>query len=97
VKVQKTPRGFEFIKFEDSRSRPCSMQQSSTTAFERGPGEDFLWLGLDDVQTDPVTHETFARMHLDVDQAKEIAAHLLRWIETGSLRKRRMRKPKGGA
>lgn len=78
MKVTKTPRGFELIQFADSNGDACSLQQSSATDFERGPGQDYLWLGRDS-----------ARMHLDRDAVKELLPHLKRWANTGSLRTRR--------
>lgn len=32
---------------------------------------------------------TASRMHLDIDQAKEVVRHLQRWIRTGSLQRKR--------
>lgn len=80
MKVTTTPRGFELIKFEDSNGTACSLQQSSATEFERGPGEDYLWLGKGE-----------ERMHLDREQARDLVVHLERWINTGSLRRRKLR------
>lgn len=113
MKITTTSRGFELIEFEDVNGERCSLQQSSAMGFERGPGQDHLWLGVN--ETRPVilaskaaaagiqTAETTgwvevplpdgamiaSRMHLDRDQARELVAHLKRWIDTGSLRKRR--------
>ncbi|WP_020403765.1 hypothetical protein [Gracilimonas tropica] len=42
MKKQKTDRGFDLYKFEDSYGAKCSMQKSSA-AFE-----DKVWLGVDD-------------------------------------------------
>lgn len=116
MNVKPTSRGFELIEFEDSNGEKCSIQQSSATGFERGPGGDYIWLGLDNarpkilaskaaangIQTTATTGwidvplppdaYTGGRMHLDVDQAKELVRHLKCWIKSGSLRMRRANK-----
>lgn len=118
MKVTTTSRGFELIAFEDVNGERCSLQQSSATGFERGPGQDHLWLGVTEarpkilaskaaaagIQTNettgwieiplPLDAQVSSRMHLDRDQARELVAHLKRWIDTGSLRKRSPRKAK---
>lgn len=115
MKVKTTSRGFELIEFEDSNGEACSLQQSSATEFERGPGQDYLWLGVHETRPKVLASKAAAagiqttettgwvdiplpegamissRMHIDRDQARELVAHLKRWISTGSLRKRRPR------
>ena len=119
MKVKTTNRGFELIEFEDSNGKACSLQQSSATDFERGPGGDYIWLGVNNAKpmilasqahahgvatTEttgwveiplPVGASIASRMHLDVADARELVAHLKRWIDAGSLRKRRAQ-PKQG-
>lgn len=48
MKVTITHRGFELVEFVDSNGEGCSLQQSSATRFQRDPGQDLLWLGVDD-------------------------------------------------
>lgn len=115
MKIKTTIRGFDLIEFEDSNGEACSLQQSSATEFERGPGQDYIWLGVHEtrpkilaskaaasgIQTAEITGWVeiplpegaliSSRMHLDRDQARELVAHLKRWIDTGSLRKQRPR------
>lgn len=119
MKVTTTGRGFEIIEFDDDHGEACSLQQSSATGFERferGPGQDYIWLGIQEthpkilaskaaaagVQTTETTGWVevplpegamiSSRMHLDRDQARELVAHLKRWIKTGSFRKHSPRK-----
>jgi hypothetical protein len=115
MKVTTTSRGFELVEFEDVNGEKCSLQQSSATGFERGPGQDHLWLGVNETRPKILASKAAAagiqttettgwvevplpegalissRMHLDRDQARELVTHLKRWIDTGSLRKRRPR------
>lgn len=78
MKIEKNVCGFERAEFVDDRDEECSIQQSSAIdGTDRGidnPGSSFLWLGPES-----------RRMHLDREQAKELAEMMLRWAETGSL------------
>jgi hypothetical protein len=62
------------IEFNDRNREPCSLQQSSLAEYEP-PGSSAIWFG---------THKD--RMHLTVEQLKEIMPHLQSWIDTGSFR-----------
>lgn len=72
--ILNTQRGFEIINFIDLYGENCSLQQSSRAEYEP-PGSSAIWLGLRD-----------KRMHLSLDQVKELIPLLTRWIETGSFR-----------
>ena len=77
--VQKTERGFEFIKFTDHCLKDCSIQQSSAIDdTQRGmeqPGSSFLWLGREDGD----------RMHLHRDQVRQLCWVMQFWLQTGRL------------
>lgn len=101
MKVEKTDRGFEIIKFEDGNGEKCSLQQSSAFRDDEGadkPGSSLLWLGRDDVKPQrlvfsegwvnvalPDGAKCFGRMHLTRPQVQELVGHLQKWCETGSL------------
>lgn len=48
-KVERTQRGFKYIKFQDRYDVPCSLQASSLGEYEE-PGISAVWLGVDDAQ-----------------------------------------------
>ncbi len=73
-KVEKTERGFEVIEFEDCYSEKCTLQQSSLAEFEP-PGTSAIWLGVNGLGN---------RMHLNLEQVKELVEVLNRWIANGS-------------
>jgi len=78
MKIDKTERGFELIKFEDHYGLEYSLQQSSAIgdypeAFEK-PGSSCVWLG-------PGKND---RMHLNREQVFALVAHLNAWLDTGS-------------
>lgn len=75
MKVEKTDRGFEIIRFEDHNGTPCTLQQSSRAITET-PGSSAVWLGTGD-------HN---RMHLEMEQVKELVTHLQWWIDNCSFR-----------
>ena len=69
-------RGFSRYEFKDIYGSHCSIQDSSRA------NEACVWLGVDqDWQGNSST-----RMHLNVDQAKELVEALNRFIETESVR-----------
>lgn len=73
MKIEKTERGLELVKFVDSYGAPCSLQQSSAAIYEQ-PGSGAIWLGNDDGE----------RMHLHRDQVLELLPLLASWCATGS-------------
>lgn len=79
MKVERTGRGFEIIKFKDHYKENCSLQQSSLAIFEE-PGTSAIWLGIDSVD---VINDN-KRMHLTHEQVLELLRHLNSWAETGS-------------
>jgi len=52
--LKRTPRGFEYIEFNDGNGHQCTVQQSSAVGDCEGamenPGSSFLWLGLEDAK-----------------------------------------------
>lgn len=75
--VSRTPRGFEFVNFDDSNRMLCSLKQSSAIrdykdAFYR-PGTSCVWLG----------EEGGAVMHLDRESVRSLVDTLTRWLDTG--------------
>lgn len=77
-KVQRTARGFEFIKFKDRYGEGCSLQASSLADYTE-PGSSAVWLGLD-------TPEKVERMHLDRNQVKALVRHLTAWLERNTFK-----------
>jgi hypothetical protein len=71
--IEKTIRGFELIQFKDRYGHECSLQQSSLADFEP-PGSSAIWFGVSDTD----------RMHIDLEQMKELIVYLQNWIATGS-------------
>lgn len=82
MKISYTNRGFELIEFVDDNGEACQLQQSSAMGVGESPGTSNIWLG----------QANGLRMHLDQDQVRDLVAHLKRWIDTGSFRKRRRAK-----
>lgn len=74
MKVERTERGFQIIRFKDEYGNDCSLQQSSLAIYER-PGTSAIWLGVGEL-----------RMHLTVKQLKKLMPHLQSWISTGSFK-----------
>lgn len=72
MEIRNTERGFEIINFKDEYGLECSLQQSSLADFKQ-PGSSAIWLGVNN-----------NRMHLKLDQVKELNDFLTRWIRTGS-------------
>lgn len=78
MKVTHTPRGFAFISFKDRYGQKCSLQKSSLAT------EDCVWLGCDEVQYH-MGEALSPRMHLSIPLAKELIAHLQRFVDTGEI------------
>ena len=74
MNIKKTARGFEIIQFIDKYGKQCSLQQSSLADYET-PGSSAIWFGIEN-----------ERMHIDLNQLKELLPHLIRWVETGSFK-----------
>jgi hypothetical protein len=73
MKVEKTNRGFQIIKFQDRYGEECSLQQSSLADYEP-PGTSALWFGVGG-----------NRMHLDLHLINQILPHLVQWAANGHL------------
>lgn len=91
MKIQKTSRGFSYIKFEDSNGEKCSLQKSSSI-------DDDIWLGVDNPilktftpgkgwnkVTLPPDSMLSGRMHLTKDQVKVLLPYLNNFVETGEI------------
>ena len=72
MKIEKTERGFELIKFKDIYGSECSLQQSSIALCER-PGTSAIWFGTED-----------NRMHINLELLKKLLPYLKNWVENGS-------------
>jgi hypothetical protein len=70
--IEKTERGFEIIHFEDYNGTECSLLQSSLAHYEP-PGASAIWLGANS-----------ERMHLTLDQVKELVILLQNWLNHGT-------------
>lgn len=75
MKIEKTERGFELIKFKDIYGSECSLQQSSI-ALRKRPGTGAIWFGVED-----------NRMHIDLGLMKELLPYLQNWVKDGSFSK----------
>lgn len=73
----RTVRGFGLGTFRDCYGAEASVQDSSSAEGAK------CWLGLD--AGTHVEGKCLARMHLTQEQAREIAAVLLRFADTGSV------------
>ena len=72
MEVRKTDRGFEVIDFNDQYGEECSLQQSSLAIYQP-PGTSAVWFGVNK-----------NRMHLTLEQVKELLPYLQAWVENGS-------------
>jgi len=72
MKIEKTERGFELIRFKDFYGAECSLQQSSLALYDK-PGVSAIWFGKGD-----------KRMHINLDLMKKLLPHLQRWVKDGS-------------
>jgi len=92
MKIQKTIRGFDIIKFKDSYGVECSLQKSSSAE------DDKIWLGCDNADPKmfvpdknpswrpvlmPDDYIANTRMHLTREQVKSLLPYLQRFAETG--------------
>lgn len=86
-KLQTTSRGFELIEFKDLNNEACSLQQSSTAAYQI-PGSSAVWLGCDkNSQPHHVTKEPMSpRMHLDRKQVQVLVNHLQNWLDSNTFK-----------
>lgn len=77
IKLKPTERGFIRGEFLDTNGEECSIQESSIA------DDDRIWLG----QNKGTHHqgECLARMHIDREQAIEIARLLYDFARTGRL------------
>ena len=93
MKVTHTDRGFELVRFIDLYGAKCSLQQSSLAT------QDAIWLGTDDADPKflvegkgwvdyPISKDVMfnTRMHLSVDDLKDLLYHLHIWLNTGSFK-----------
>lgn len=72
MKIEKTERGFEIIRFKDFYGGECTLQQSSLALYDK-PGSSAIWFGLGD-----------KRMHINLELTKELLLHLQNWVKDGS-------------
>lgn len=92
MKDTKTQRGFEITGFKDSYGAICSLQESSSAM------EPKIWLGVNSAEpkilvpkvgwVDYPIHKDvslYTRMHLNIEQVKELLPYLNRFVETGSI------------
>ena len=87
MKLSDTARGFYIGYFTDRYGQECSIQESSLAT------ENCIWLGVNNtgpqlkgpVCEDDYNQQVMVRMHLTVDNVKELLPYLIRFVETGSL------------
>lgn len=93
-KIQTNQRGFHFAEFIDSYGNKCSIQKSSSAT------SDCIWLGIDSpkltvfednshgkyITTEmPQNFDVNSRMHLTIEQVKNLLPILHHFVETGEL------------
>lgn len=99
--MEKTERGFSFLKFKDSYDENCSIQMSSAAS------DDYIWLGIDHPKILEEGYDSeypgrcreltenelkekhylvFGRMHLNKQQVKMLLPYLIKFAETGELK-----------
>ena len=99
MELEKTPRGFPILKFQDGNGEECTLQESSAMH-----GEVWCWLGCseiglkrftpgpgwEDIELDQhvngVSHVANNRMHLSQSQVRELLPYLQRFAETGEIK-----------
>lgn len=94
MKIETTQRGFEIVRFTDRYDEKCSIQKSSLAS------EAAIWFGIDNpkltvfenkqkgnylVSEMPENFSVSSRMHLTIDQVKELLPILQNFVETGEL------------
>ena len=92
MKLEKTNRGFNIVKFTDRYGEKCTLQKSSLAT------EDAIWFGIHNPQPKiilpnigwtniPQLPETLiaGRMHLTQEQVKELLPIITRFAETGEI------------
>lgn len=93
MKKQYTCRGFAYNEFTDLYGVTCSLQESSLAT------EPAIWLGCDDANPRvmvpgkgwtkiemPDGYLANTRMHLGVEQVKELVKALKYWLKNGELK-----------
>jgi hypothetical protein len=80
MKVGKTIKGFEVIKFQDFYGNKCVLEESSII-FHDKKGTGTLWLGCNT-----------ELIHLTRKQVKDLIPHLKAWIDTGSLKIKKLKR-----
>lgn len=80
IKLERNGRGFIVGKFRDRYQQECSIQESSLAT------EACIWLGCNEMATDPVTGEPYPpRMHLTQEMAEDLIELLTYFVELGHL------------
>jgi hypothetical protein len=92
--MDKTARGFGIFSFIDRYNSKCSLQKSSLAT------EDCIWLGVDDANPQlfvpngqpswskykiPDDVHLTTRMHLTIEQVKELLPILKKFVKTGEI------------
>jgi len=92
MQTKHTQRGFCIVEFEDRYGISCSLQKSSLAT------EDAVWFGVNDANPKilgpakgwipvemPDDYLANTRMHLTIDQVKELLPYLQFFVENGEL------------
>ena len=79
MQVKEAGRGLMCVEFEDRNANRCSLQESSIAT------EACIWLGV--MQQGPQFEQipSPVRMHLTVDQVRDLIPHLQHFVEYGIL------------
>jgi len=94
MQIERTERGFEEVKFEDSYNNKCIIQKSSKAV------DDFIWIGISEPKLTvfedkkmesyintvlPDNWMVHSQMHLSRKQVAELLPILQRFVDTGDL------------
>lgn len=94
MEILKTKRNFNYTNFKDEYGNECSLQKSSSAM------SDNIWLGIKNpklvvfkdsnrgeyIETEmPDNFMVNARMHLSIEQVKELLPYLNKFVETGDI------------
>jgi len=79
MKIEFTNRNFALAKFKDRYGERCSIQDSSSAT------ENCIWLGCEHETLDNNGQPCGARMHVDIDLARELIVLLQRFIDNGTI------------
>jgi hypothetical protein len=97
MKVENTERGFDIVKFFDDQDNSCSLQKSSSASGDciwLGLNDAKPMILASEIIVGgtgwakyPLHHNVVVntRMHLTIEQVKELLPYLIKFVETGDI------------